>query len=317
MGGDRTQEVVGSIPISSTTPPEGEGFLPTNRRTGLDAELDALFGRPLAEFTSARNALAARLGKSGRAIDAERIKSLAKPPAPAGAGNPLYWRATGAMNPVDWQDPKAIDQLIGVTERIRKAQTVGIKNADVRGLLNEKKPMMAGLIERKSAILSAAGHATSPEVLRPVSATLEALAVWGNTEGAPQAGRLTADLDPPGFDALAAVMGGAKIEPARVLSFRASKAAEDPTPARARARDAVKAAEKALRDAHRKAERAQTALTKANARTATVEKQKQEIEARYAEARAEARAASNEAKNAAQAVAEAERSLARVKEALK
>ncbi|HEY6198131.1 MAG TPA: hypothetical protein VI231_05965 [Candidatus Binatia bacterium] len=306
MGGDRTQEVVGSIPISSTTPTEGEGFLPTNRRTGLDAELDALFGRPLAEFTSARNALAARLGKSGRAIDAERIKSLAKPPAPAWAVNQLYW-----------QDPKAIDQLIGVTERIRKAQTGGIKNADVRGLLNEKKPMMAGLIERTSAILSAAGHATSPDVLRRVSATLEALAVWGNTEGAPQAGRLTADLDPPGFDALAAVMGGAKIEPARVLSFRASKAAEEPTAARARARDAVKAAEKALRDAHRKAERAQTALTKANARTATVEKQKQEIEARYAEARAEARAASNEAKNAAQAVAEAERSLARVKEALK
>ena len=280
--------------------------MPANRRTGADAEIDALFRLPLAEFTSARNALATRLRKSRRAIDAERVKSLAKPPAPAWAVNQLYW-----------QNPKTIDQLIAVTDRIRKAQTGKIKNIDVRELLNDKKQMVARLMERASAILSAAGHAASPDAMRRVSATLEAIAVWGKTDGAPEAGRLTADLDPPGFDALAAVMSGAKIQPGRLLSFRPSKAAEDPVAARAHARDAVKAAEKALRAAHSEAKRAQTALAKANARTAAVEKQKQEIEARYTEARDEARAASNEAKNASQAVADAERSLARAKETLK
>jgi hypothetical protein len=279
--------------------------MPTKRGTNMDAEMDALFRLPLAEFTSARNALAARLKKLGRAIDAERVKSLPKPPAPAWAVNQLYW-----------QNPRAIDQLIGMTERVRKAQTGRTKNADLRDLLSEKKRMTAGLMEKASAILSAAGHAASPEAMRRVSATLEALAVWGKTEGAPEAGRLTADLDPPGFEALAAVMGGAKIESARVLSFRAPKAAEDPAAARAHARDAVKAAEKLLRDARREAERAQSALTKANARAAAVEKQKREIDARHAEARDEARAASNAAKNATQAVADAERSLARAKEAL-
>jgi hypothetical protein len=220
------------------------------------------------------------------------------------------------VNQLYWQNPRAIEQLIAVTERVRKVQTGRTKNADLRELLDEKKRMMAGLTEKASAILSAAGHAASPDAMRRISATLEALAVWGKTEGAPEAGRLTADLDPPGFEALAAVMSGAKIEPARVLSFRAPKAAEDPAAARARARDAVKAAEKLLRDARREAERAQIALTKADSRTAAVEKQKQEIDARYAEAREEARAASNEAKNATQAVANAERSLARAKEAL-
>ena len=277
----------------------------TKRATNLDAEIDALFRLPLAEFASARNTLAARLKKLGRAIDAERVKSLAKPPAPAWAVNQLYW-----------QNPRAIDQLIGVTERVRKAQTGRTKNADLRELLSEKKQMMAGLMEKASPILSAAGHAASPATMRRVSATLEALAVWGKTEGAPEAGRLTADLDPPGFEALAAVMGGAKIEPARVLAFRARKVAEDPAAVRAHARDAVKAAEKLLRDARREAERAQTALTKADARAAVVDKQKQEIDARYAEAREEARAASNGAKNAMQAVADAERSLAKAKEAL-
>ena len=275
------------------------------RGTNLDAEIDALFGLPLAEFTCARNALAARLKKAGRAIDAERVKSLAKPPAPAWAVNQLYW-----------QNPKAIDRLIDLTERVRKVQTGRIENADLRELLSEKKQMVAGLTEKASAILSAAGHAASLDAMRRVSATLEALAVWGQTAGAPQAGRLTAELDPPGFEALGAIMGGAKTKSARLLSFRAPKAAEDPAAARAQARDAVKVAEKRLRDARREAERAQTALTTADARTAAVEKQKREIDARHAEAKEAARAASNDAKNATQAVAEAERSLARAKEAL-
>jgi len=278
--------------------------MPTKRPTG-PAEIDALFRLPLAEFTSARNALAAGLNKAGQAIDARRVKSLAKPPAPAWAVNQLYW-----------ENPKAIDQLIGVTERVRKAQTGKIKNADLRGLMNEKKGMMAALTKRALEILTAAGHAASPDAMRRVSATLEALAVWGKTEGVPQAGRLTADLDPPGFDALAAVMGGAKIEPGNVLSFRARKAAaEDPMAARAHTRDAVKAAEKVLGQARRDAERAQATLKKANARIAAVEKQKQELDARYVEARDEARTASNEARNAEQAVADAERSLAKAKEA--
>jgi hypothetical protein len=125
---NRTQEVIGSIPFSSTTFKRQKaesrvlsaffvfirwsGGMPTERRTDPDAEIDALFRLPLAEFTSARNALAARFRKSGRTIDAERVKSLAKAPAPAWAVNQLYWRS-----------PKAIEQLIGVTERVRKAQT--------------------------------------------------------------------------------------------------------------------------------------------------------------------------------------------------
>jgi hypothetical protein len=65
--------------------------VPGRRAPDLEPEIDALFQRPLAEFTSARNALAARLRKEGRAGDAERVKALAKPPAPAWAVNQLFW----------------------------------------------------------------------------------------------------------------------------------------------------------------------------------------------------------------------------------
>lgn len=70
-----------------------------------------------------------------------------------------------------------------------------------------------------------------------------------------------------------------------MLNFRAPKPVEDPAATRARLHEAVQAAEKALREAHRDAERAESAFAKANARAAAVEKQKQEIEARYAEAK--------------------------------
>ena len=275
--------------------------MPNQRRAGPQSEIDDLFRLPLAEFTSSRNALVARYAKLGRTVDAHRVKSLTKPPATAWAVNQVYW-----------QKPKAIEQLIAVTERVRKAQTSRSKNDDLRHLLDEKKKMTAALVERASAILTGAGHAATPDATRRVSATLEALAVWGSTKGGPEAGRLTTDLNPPGFDALAATMGGARIEPARVLAFRGPKAAEDPAAARARAREDVKAAEKSLRAARRAAERAQAALAKANARAAAIEKQKRDIDARYAAAKDEVREASNQATNAEQAVAGAERSLARI-----
>ena len=275
------------------------------RGSDIDTDIDALFQRPLAEFTEARNALAKRLKSEGQTLDAERVKALAKPPAPAWAVNQLYW-----------QDAKAFEHLVALAERVRKAQTGQLKNADLRALLDEKKQLTMTLLSKASAILEEAGHAASPDALRRVSATLESLAAWGDVDGVPRAGRLTADLDPPGFDTLAALMGGKKIETTKVLLFRAPKPAEDPAATRARLSEAVQAAEKTLREARRDAERAESALAKANARAATVEKQKQEIEERYAEAKEDARQASNEAKKTAQAVAAAERSLAKAKDAL-
>jgi hypothetical protein len=275
------------------------------RGSDIGAEIDALFQRSLTEFTGARNALAKHLKNEGWTLDAERVKALAKPSAPAWAVNQLYW-----------QDPKAIERLLTLGERVRRAQTGQLKNADLRALIEEKKQMTAALLTKASAILEEAGHAASPDTMRRVSATLESLAAWGDMEGLPTAGRLTADLDPPGFDTLAALMGGKNLQAEKVLLFRAPKPVEDPATTRARLHEAVQAAEKALREAHRDAERAESALAKTNARAAAVEKQKQEIEARYAEAKEAVRLASSEAKKTAQAVANAERSLAKAKATL-
>ena len=64
----------------------------------LNDEVDELFKLPLAEFIGARNALAARLKQSGRANDANLVKTLAKPSVSAWTVNQLYWNHRDAFD---------------------------------------------------------------------------------------------------------------------------------------------------------------------------------------------------------------------------
>jgi len=264
------------------------------------SEIDALFEVSLAEFTTARNSLAARLKKEGRTDEAERVKAMPKPPATAWAVNQLFWR-----------QPKEIERLFTIGEKVRQAQSGSA--ADLRALLEERRRVVSELTKRAAAILRDAGHADSQDAMRRVTTNLESLASWGRSNAEAHAGRLTADLEPLGFDGLAALLDGKKLEPAKVLQFRRAakekKSEEDEAAARAQAKEAIKAAEKALTAARRDAERAEEALAKAGARAEALEKQ-------FKKAEEEARAASNEAKKRAQAVADAERALNRARAAL-
>jgi hypothetical protein len=297
------------------------------KRGDLDGEIDALFQLPLNEFTGARNALAGRLKKAGRGEEADRVKGIGKPPAPAWAVNQLYWRHR-----------KDMDALLDVGERFRKAQAAQLagKGTDLRNLLNERRDALSTLLTRANDILSGSGHAVSPDATRRMSTTLEALAAWGRTDGAPQPGRLTDDLDPPGFEAIAALVprpGGGKgaSEPSRLLQFRqeerarakGKKAAEDRAVLKARAHEAAEAAEQALRDAQRDAEQAEAALKDAAARAKAAEQERVSLEERYEQVRTEAQTAAREARRvaeraeeAAQAVTEAERELEKARAAL-
>jgi septal ring factor EnvC (AmiA/AmiB activator) len=141
------------------------------------------------------------------------------------------------------------------------------------------------------------------------------MAAWGNANVEPPPGRLTADLEPLGFDGLAVLLEGKKLAPGNVLQFRRAPekkpAQEDAAAARAKAREAIKAAEKALTAARHDAERTEAALATATARAEALEQQRREIADRCDQAQADVRTASKDAKKAAQAVAEAERVLAR------
>lgn len=159
-------------------------------KTDRENEIDRLFAAPLAEFTSLRNDLASRLKKAGLQEDAEKIKVLAKPSITAWAVNQLFY---------DHRD--LFDRLRTAGERLRDAQLsqIGGKPADVRSALDERRNVLGVLTGHALAKLEVSGHAATPEAERRINATLEAISLTSSAADAERAGRLTQDMDPPGF----------------------------------------------------------------------------------------------------------------------
>jgi hypothetical protein len=187
----------------------------------LEGDIDLLFDQPLAQFTAARNALATRLKKDGRAGDSERVRSLAKPSVSAWAVNQLYWKHRDAF-----------DALIAAGNRLRSAHTAQLtnKDADTRGPSAARREALARLLQLADALLRNSGHSPTPETMRRISTTLEALSAGVSTLGV-SAGRLTGDVDSPGFESLAGLVpeiGHVKVaQDARAQTDAAAKAQRD------------------------------------------------------------------------------------------
>lgn len=304
----------------------GQGRARKGRTAGTPAapadargDLDALFRLPLAEFTAARNALATRLKKGGRADDAEAVKALPRPSLVAWAVNQLYW-----------QHRDAFDRLLATGARFYDAQVAQLSgaSADLRAALDARREALSDLSRLAADLLRQAGHAAGPDTMRRITTTLEALSSFGSAPQTPQAGRLTDEILPPGFEALAPLVsriGGDPPRPegsTRVLAFRQAPAVGD-TPAdpeaqrssaRAAAAAALDQAERDLHDARQAARQAEEALKLAAARVKETEKEKTAAEERLAQltaafedARAEALRVAAQAEDAAQALDDAER----------
>jgi hypothetical protein len=302
------------------------------------SEVDGLFQLPLPEFTAARNALASKLQKAGDKDTAARVKELSKPPVSAWVVNQLYWR-----------NRDAFDRLLTVGARLRQAQASQLAGhvTNLRELLTTHRETLTELSRQATTILSQSGHQPSPDVMRRVTMTLEGLAAQGHFDGAPAAGHLTADVDPPGFETIAALAprqsGDKPARPAgdaRVLAFHANKRTagngktgrKGESAADAKARDAerrkaaqaaLKTAERALAEAMRDAATAEAAMKKAATKLKDIEKEKKDLEARLEKATATAEAArqaarktASDAADAAQVVEDAERAVDTAREQL-
>src|SRR3989440_9526401 len=156
----------------------------------LEDDIDALFKLPLTEFISARKALAARLKKGGFVSEAEGVKALAKPSISTWTVNQLYWRHR-----------EAFDELIATGQRFRKAQVTG-KMVNMREALDARHEVLSHLSDLATEVLRDAGHNPSLDTLRRIATTLEAVSAYTSLSDGPSLGRLTEDIDPPGFDSL-------------------------------------------------------------------------------------------------------------------
>ena len=290
------------------------------------SDIDDLFQLPLTEFTAARNALAATLTAAGRTGNAAAVKALPKPPLSAWTVNQLYWRHR-----------KTFDQLMATGKRLRNAQASQLagKDGELRAPIEAHRAVLGEITRLAAALIRDTDHIPTPELTRRITTTLEALAISGSRSSVPPAGCLTSDVDPPGFDLLAALVprkgGRARgAEPSRVIHFRQRTEPSHPKKLdaaekkrrrqaarkarRAAAAAALRDAERALRDARKAAAQAESALRTAAARVKVTEKTRAALEKRFEKAatdagtaRQDARRVASTAEEAVQAIADAER----------
>lgn len=290
------------------------------REDAFQDDIDALFRLPLAEFTGARNVLAAQLKKSGRGDDAALVKALPKPPISAWAANQLYWNHR-----------EAFDRLIVSGEKFHKAQTSG-KVADMRHALDARREALTQLSDLATSLLEAANNNAAPDTIRRITTTLEGLSAYASRSDAPRAGRLTHDVDPPGFELFGSSTPGAggsgmTGRPARVTPSSKSISAATSTQRKAKpdtdlrqveeARKAKTVAAKvSLQDAKRALtqSRARTlgleaAQKKADAEAKKAEKLRRDAEQNFEKAKAASEDAARRARNAALEIEEALRAV--------
>jgi DNA repair exonuclease SbcCD ATPase subunit len=285
----------------------------TETKGKLEDDVDALYRLPLAEFTAARNTLAGRLKQGGRGNEADFVKALVKPSISAWAVNQLYWKHR-----------EAFDRLIATGERFRKAQTSRLarKVADIRGALDARREALSHVSDLATALLRDAGHNPTPDTMRRVVATLEAMSVYASIPDAPRPGRLTHDVDPPGFESLASLISGASMtertkEPARVTQSQESGRAATSTRRKAEsaadvrqleetrqakiaaAKVSLQEAKGLLIEARARAQSLEAAQKKTYAEAKDAEKHRHEAEEHFEKARA----ASEEAARHAQSIA--------------
>src|SRR5258708_28365851 len=260
--------------------------------------MDDLFRLPLTELVGARKALAARLKQNGLVSEGQGVKALAKPSTSAWTVNQLYWRHR-----------EAFDELIATGQRFRKAQVTG-KMVNMREALDARREALSHMSDLATEALRDAGLNPSLDTLRRIATTLEALSVATSISDRPTHGRLTHDIDPPGFDSLGAFTPSAGItkraaEPLHVSP--AKKAVTASSKAREAAGQASRQKERQARINGAKAslQQARKSLTDARAAARSLEAAQKKAEATAKEAAQNKREAEERFKKASAASADA------------
>ncbi len=217
-----------------------------------DEELDRIYQLPLGEFVQARNDLAAALKKGGDPGAAKRVRDLPKPSASAWAINQLYWTARPEL-----------DELLFIGDRYRRVQKAALAGdgSELSDAERERRRAIEEAIRRVRYILAEGGQAASEPLMRRITTTLEALASYGSENPDPMRGRLTEDVESPGFGALSSLAPPATAPPTAVE--RVAKVMLEDEEALATASDALARATAQAELSTRALEAARVALTRA------------------------------------------------------
>ena len=170
----------------------------------LDAELARVFQAAPGAFTERRNALASRLKAAGRPGDAGHVKQLTRPTAPAWAVNQLAWRT-----------PDVLARLRAAGDRLRQEQEQALAGGsrDLRAAMVERRAAVDEAVAAAVGVLEQEGGPVTPATRERIAASCEAIATYGTGPGAPEVGRLTAEVASPGLAALTSLAAAARLAP--------------------------------------------------------------------------------------------------------
>src|SRR5260221_3163244 len=114
------------------------------------------------------------------------------------------------VNQLYWRHREAFDELIATSQRVRQAQVTG-KMVNMREALGARREALSHLSALATEALRDADHNPSLDTLRRICTTLEALSVATSRSDRSTLGRLTETIDPPGFDSLGSFTPSADI----------------------------------------------------------------------------------------------------------
>jgi hypothetical protein len=180
-----------------------------------------------------------------------------------------------AANQLARREPGEVRALLRSAEELRKAQAralAGKGAEDLREQLSRQREAVRALARLGRDLLAAEGRSVSDAIVERIARTLDAAALDDGSRFLLRAGRLTEELQPPGFDALAGMAaapakrgrperGGKRTDVAAARRLLQEAKRE----ARARAREAAEA-ERDVERAERSAAEARRVAQEARAR---------------------------------------------------
>ena len=161
-------------------------------KADLEGDLDRLYQLPLSEFTSARDELVKRLRAQGESERAEEIKKLRKPPA-----------AVWVVNQLARERPLDVQRLLKAGRSLTKSQAKAAAGKSPQTFTEARRAEQRALEQlAKGAIEIAERAGIGSSAIGKAAETLRAASLTAEGRELLKRGRLTEELEPPGFEAL-------------------------------------------------------------------------------------------------------------------
>jgi hypothetical protein len=269
-------------------------------------DVDELYGLPLERFTPERNALAKELRNASKRAEAAEVAGLRKPSVAA-------W----AVNQLVRTQKRTVSELFKAGDAVRAAHDAVLAGrgdgASLRAAVERERLAVETLTVSARGLLSTDGHELSPTIIDRVGDTLHAAALEDVARAQVRDGRLERELRHVGLG-----MAGGLPAPARSRRAprKASEPATEPAPARAESERPVReraqaraearaAARVAEREARRRLERAERGVKLALERRDRAAETLAEAEAELSEVENELREAQDHVRDAERAARDA------------